>query len=76
MGGRPGRGLEVGATANLVQEIRKELERSTGVLVPWGAAHMPGVAREIEKLGFTLSRTDEYTVIAFNRPVRRRTTLR
>jgi hypothetical protein len=51
--------------AHLVQEIRTELERSAKVLAPWGAAHMPGLAREITKLGFTLDRTEEYNVIAF-----------
>jgi hypothetical protein len=34
--------------------------------VPWGAAHMPGIAREILKSGFHLAETREYVVIRFH----------
>jgi len=34
-------------------------------MVPWGAAHMPGIAREIIKSGFHLAETREYMVIRF-----------
>jgi hypothetical protein len=36
-------------------------------MVPWGVAHMPGLAHEIEKYGFHLSETREITVIRFGR---------
>jgi len=34
-------------------------------MVPWGVAHMPGIAKEIQKLGFHLDETHDYMVIRF-----------
>jgi hypothetical protein len=36
-------------------------------MVPWGVAHMPGVAREIQKAGFHLQEIHEYVVIRFRK---------
>ena len=36
-------------------------------MVPWGVAHMPGIARELRKAGFWLDDTQEYMVIQFHR---------
>ena len=33
--------------------------------MPWGVAHMPGIAKEIQKAGFRLEETKEYVVIRF-----------
>jgi hypothetical protein len=41
------------------------LPQSDNIIVPWGAAHMPGLAKEIQKSGFRLDETREYVVIRF-----------
>ena len=51
--------------AHLLGEIREHLAESDLLIVPWGAAHMPGIASEIQKSGFRLMATNEYTVIHF-----------
>lgn len=50
---------------HLLGEIRTHLAESDLLIVPWGAAHMPGIASEIQKTGFRLITTNEYTVIHF-----------
>ena len=50
---------------HLVQEIRSHLGQSEELIIPWGAAHMPEIAREIQKLGFHVSGTQEYVAIRF-----------
>jgi hypothetical protein len=50
---------------HLLEEIREQLTQSNNIMVPWGAAHMPEIAREIQKLGFRLQETQEYGVIRF-----------
>ena len=52
---------------HLLGEIKSHLPAADSIMVPWGAAHMPGLAREIEKAGFHLSETQEYEVIRFGR---------
>jgi len=53
--------------AHLLGEIRANLKTSDNIMVPWGVAHMPGLAREIEKYGFHLSETKEFVVIPFGK---------
>jgi hypothetical protein len=50
---------------HLLQEIQSRLAESEILVVPWGVAHMPEVAREIQKSGFRLEQTQEYVVIRF-----------
>ena len=50
---------------HLVAELRSRLSQSEKFVVPWGAAHMPEIAREIQKLGFRLDETRNFTVIRF-----------
>ena len=50
---------------HLLNEIDAHLLVSDSIMVPWGAAHMPGLAREIQKSGFHLSETREVYVIRF-----------
>jgi len=50
---------------HLLGEIRDHLTTADSLMVPWGVAHMPGLAREIEKTGFHLAETREYLVIPF-----------
>jgi hypothetical protein len=53
---------------HLVREIHAHLADANLIIVPWGAAHMPGIAKEIEKAGFQPIDTQEYTVIRFGGP--------
>ena len=50
---------------HLLQEIQTELHDSENIVVPWGAAHMPGIAREIQASGFHLAESQEYKVVNF-----------
>jgi len=49
----------------VVDEIGDRLSDSENLIVPWGAAHMPGIAREIPKFGFRLKETQEFVAIRF-----------
>jgi hypothetical protein len=51
---------------HLLGEIHSHLEQSDNIMVPWGVAHMPGIAKEIQKAGFHLDETHEYDVIRFH----------
>jgi hypothetical protein len=51
---------------HLVKEIQSSLPLSDNIMVPWGVAHMPGIAKEIQKAGFHLGETREYMVIRFH----------
>jgi hypothetical protein len=50
---------------HLLQELRERLKQSDHFLIPWGAAHMPGIAEEIQKSGFHLVETRDYVSIRF-----------
>jgi uncharacterized protein YbaP (TraB family) len=50
---------------HLVEEIKARLSESENVIVPWGAAHMPEIAKEIQKSGFRLDETREYVALQF-----------
>lgn len=52
---------------HLVKEIQSQLKTSDNLVVPWGAAHMPGIAREIQKSGFHIAETHDYFAIRFGR---------
>jgi hypothetical protein len=49
----------------LLLEVRNRLEEAEQIIVPWGAAHMPGIARGIAALGFRAGDAHEYVVIRF-----------
>ena len=51
---------------HLLQEIYARLPQSDNIIVPWGVGHMPEIANEIQKSGFRLDETQEYTVIRFH----------
>jgi hypothetical protein len=51
---------------HLLEEIQTRLPQSEYIIVPWGAAHMPELAREIQKSGFHLEGSQEYEVIRFH----------
>ena len=50
---------------HLLEEIQSGLRESDVLVVPWGAAHMPGVAEGIRTLGFKSSDTEEFKVVLF-----------
>jgi hypothetical protein len=50
----------------VLQEIHDRLPNSKPIVVPWGVAHMPGIADGITACGFRLGETREYTVIRFH----------
>lgn len=50
---------------HLLGVIRERLPTSEQIIVPWGAAHMPELAREIQKLGFRPVDTREFLAIRF-----------
>ncbi|MHB8520422.1 MAG: hypothetical protein ACYDH9_06660 [Limisphaerales bacterium] len=50
---------------HLLEQIRARLPQSENVMVPWGVAHMPEIARGIQKSGFRLVTSREYPVIRF-----------
>ena len=49
----------------VLEELRVQLPQTDHIIVPWGVAHMPGIAEEIQKSGFRLSGTQDYVVIRF-----------
>ena len=53
---------------HLLEKVKAQLSQSENIIVPWGAAHMPGLAKEIQKSGFHLNETRDYVVIRFNSP--------
>lgn len=52
---------------HLMEEIQLHLKSSDNLMVPWGVAHMPGIASEIQNAGFHLRETHEYVVIHFRK---------
>jgi hypothetical protein len=50
---------------HLLKEIHARLPEAETILVPWGAAHMPELGRELRKAGFRVDQTQDYTVIGF-----------
>ena len=57
---------------HLLSEIQVYLPKSEYLVVPWGVAHMSGVSKEIQKSGFKLTATQDYTVIRFSHPANKR----
>ena len=49
----------------LVAEIASRLPNTETIIVPWGAAHMPGISAEIQKMGFRCGAEQEITAIPF-----------
>ena len=43
----------------VLEELRARLPQSEHIMVPWGVAHMPGIAAEIQKSGFCLDKTQQ-----------------
>jgi hypothetical protein len=50
---------------HLLEMMWVRLLESDQIIVPWGVAHMPGIAEGIKGAGFRLGESREYTVIRF-----------
>jgi hypothetical protein len=50
---------------HLLKIIERELPTTREIIVPWGAAHMPEVAEEIQKTGFKPVSSREMISIRF-----------
>lgn len=50
---------------HLLREIEARLPQSDKIIVPWGAAHMPEIGREIQKAGFRVIETEDHVAIRF-----------
>jgi hypothetical protein len=50
---------------HLLEELQSRLSQTEHIIVPWGVAHMPEIAAEIQKAGFHLVETREYVAIRF-----------
>lgn len=50
---------------HLLKVLHERLPTAEHIVVPWGAAHMPEIAREIEKSGFRVKETQQYIAIRF-----------
>jgi hypothetical protein len=51
---------------HLWEEIQARLPQTDNIIVPWGVAHMPEIAAEIQKAGFRLNESQDYSVIKFH----------
>jgi hypothetical protein len=50
---------------HLLNEMNSHLTESDIIVIPWGVAHMPELARELEKAGFHLKDAQDYVTIRF-----------
>ncbi len=50
---------------HLLNVLEERLPKASSIIVPWGAAHMPEIAREIQKLGFHVVEKREFFAIRF-----------
>jgi hypothetical protein len=56
---------------HLVEELKNRLADSDAIIIPWGAAHMPGISKEILKAGFRVEETKDYKVVRFGSRARK-----
>jgi hypothetical protein len=52
---------------HLLKEFNERLPNAESFVIPWGAAHMPGISKAIQASGFHLVETHEYVSIRFGR---------
>jgi hypothetical protein len=50
---------------HLLRVLHERLPNTNHIVIPWGAAHMPEIAREIVKSGFRVVETREFNAIRF-----------
>jgi hypothetical protein len=54
-----------------LDETQSHLAQTDNIMVPWGVAHMPDVAKGIQKAGFHLVAVQNYVVSIFMAMARR-----
>jgi hypothetical protein len=52
----------------VLEELNTQLSQSDYIIIPWGAAHMPEIAKQIQKDGFHLQEKINYQAIRFHPP--------
>jgi hypothetical protein len=57
---------------HVLNELQTHLPDSDYIIIPWGAAHMPGISHGLEKAGFHVSETHYYQAVRFHFPRRSR----
>lgn len=57
-----------GRNKHLLGEIQSALRSHQTVIVPWGAAHMPGLQKKLEEWGFRETRRSSRLAVAFFQP--------
>jgi hypothetical protein len=50
---------------HVIQVLQSRLADADSFVIPWGAAHMPGLSHEIEKAGFHVVETRDFVTIRF-----------
>jgi hypothetical protein len=50
---------------HVLNELSNRLSQADSFIIPWGAAHMPGLSHELQKNGFRLVGTRDYLSIHF-----------
>ncbi|RYD21374.1 MAG: hypothetical protein EOP88_11630 [Verrucomicrobiaceae bacterium] len=53
--------------AHLLQVMEERLKTSDHIIVPWGAAHMPGISAGVLKAGFRLEDKEDHVAIRFGK---------
>ncbi len=51
---------------HLLQVLRDRLSQADIIIIPWGAAHIPGIAEQIQKDGFHQDNAREYIVMKWS----------
>lgn len=57
--------LLINRNRHLLTVLDEQLPQSDHIIIPWGAAHMPGIAQGVLKAGFTLQDTEDLVAIRF-----------
>jgi hypothetical protein len=52
---------------HLLEVMEAQLKKSDHVIIPWGAAHMPGISEGVLEAGFRLQDTEDFVAIRFGR---------
>jgi hypothetical protein len=50
---------------HLLAVLTEQLSHTDEIVIPWGAAHMPGISAGVLKAGFKLQETKDYIAIRF-----------
>ncbi|GAA5126515.1 hypothetical protein GCM10023212_30070 [Luteolibacter yonseiensis] len=51
---------------HLLEVMEERLKTSDHIIIPWGAAHMPGISEGVLKAGFRVQDTEDFVAIRFS----------